>query len=149
MHYGAMVGDHTTASMVVSLEKERIVVWTTGTSTPCVSLFKPWLFGAEHVLPVIAPEDPNGEAYWRAAEQFRRGLLGKKLPEEFYTQRDEIQQRWISKAQQLTEAEFPAFSKTCVEEELAFYEKWENAPLENARCAFGFAGRWAKKNRNF
>ena len=47
MHYGGPVGDHTTASMVVSLERDRITAFLTGGSTPCLSLFKPVLFGGE------------------------------------------------------------------------------------------------------
>ena len=148
MHYGAMVGDHTTASMVVSLEESRMVVWSTGTSTPCVSLFKPWLYGTETILPVVCPGDPERDAYWRKAERFRRNLLGKKLPEAFYTQRDEIQNRWFARAEQLSDAAFPAFSKACLEEELAFYKKWASAPLDQVPCAFGFGKRWEKKNKS-
>ena len=147
MHYGAAVGDHTTASMVVSLEEGRTVVWATGCSTPCVSLFKPWLFGTETALPVVGCGDDRGEAYWRKAEIFRRSLLGRCLPQEFYTQRDEIQNRWIEQAGQLTESEFPAFSEACLEEELAFYEKWATLELTKIPCAFGFASRWEKKTR--
>ena len=146
MHYGGMVGDHTTASMVVSLEERRMVVWSTGCSTPCVSLFKPWLFGTEAVLPIA--EGRAEEAYWLAAEKFRRNLLGKKLPDDFYTQRDEIQNRWIAQAENLSDEAFPAFSKACLEEEKAFYEKWASIPLEDAPCATGFAKRWEEKNKN-
>jgi hypothetical protein len=146
MHYGAMVGDHTTASMVVSLEENRIVVWSTGCSTPCVSLFKPWIFGTEAILPVMAGQAED--AYWRKAEKFRRSLLGKKLPDDFYTQRDEIQNRWIAQAEKLPDDAFPSFSKACLEEEKAFYEKWADIPLEDAACAPGFAKRWESKNQN-
>ena len=146
MHYGAAVGDHTTASMVVSLEENRMLVWTTGCSTPCVSLFKPWLFGTEAVLPIA--EGRAEEAYWLSAEKFRRNLLGKKLPETFYAQRDEIQNRWIAQVEKMSSDGFPAFSKACLEEEKAFYEKWANISLEDAACAPGFVNRWEKKNQN-
>ena len=146
MHYGAMVGDHTTASMVVSLEGSRMVVWSTGCSTPCVSLFKPWLFGTEAVLPI--GEGRAEKSYWRSAEKFRRSLLCKKLPEDFYAQRDAIQNRWIAQAETLNDDAFPAFSAACLEEEKAFYEKWASIPLEDAACAPGFAKRWEAKNQN-
>ena len=142
-----MVGDHTTASMVVSLEPERTVVWTTGTSLPCVSLFKPWLFRGEAVLPVIYPENKQSETYWLEAEKFRRSLLGKRLPKEFYTQRDEIQQRWLQQAAQTAHDDFPAFSRACLEEEAAFYHKWSNCVLSPVSCGAGFRKRWAKKNQ--
>ena len=149
MHYGGMVGDHTTASMVVLLDKDRTVVWSTGCSAPCVSLFKPWRFGTETVLPVVHAGGQGGEAYWQEAEKFRRNLLGKKLPAEYYVQRDEIQNRWIARAEQLSDEEFPAFSKECLAEERDFFEKWGNIKLETISCVPGFGQRWEKKNQLF
>ena len=148
MHYGAMVGDHTTASMVVSLEPERTVIWTTGSCAPCVSLFKPWLFfGCKAVLPATYPDDKCGESYWLEAEKFRRNLLGKRLPKEFYAQRDEIQQRWLQQAAQTAHDDFPAFSRACLEEEDAFYRKWSSCVLSPVSCGAGFRKRWTKKNQ--
>ena len=147
MHYGAMVGDHTTASMVVSLEAERTVVWTTGCSVPCVSLFKPWLFGTDAVLPVVDANNKAGEQYWLVAERFRRSLLGKKLPREFYAQRDAIQQRWLEEAQRTENADFPAFSRACLAEEAGFYRKWNAEVLSPAPCTAAFRKRWTKKNQ--
>ena len=146
MHYGGLVGDHTTASMVVSLEKDRTVVWSTGCSLPCVSLFKPWLFGTEQILPVTAPEDPEGLAYWQAAEDFRRSLLGKELPREYYVQRDALQQQWIRQAEEISPEAFPAFSAACLREETQFYNTWKEYTLPAVSCAPGFLGRWGKKN---
>ena len=146
MHYGGLVGDHTTASMVVSLEESRTVVWSTGSSLPCVSLFKPWLFGAEAVLPVVANASQAGEAYWLEAEAFRRSLLGKKLPDAYHIEKDAIQNRWISLAETMSAADFPAFSRACLEEERAFFEKWKGYAFESCTCTPGFSGRWAKKN---
>ena len=147
MHYGGLVGDHTTASMVVSLEGNRTVVWSTGSTTPCVSLFKPWLFGTEEILPVVCPRDKEGERYWLEAEKFRRSLLGKKLPAEYYTQRSEIQQSWIDRAREIADSEFPAFSRACLAEEHGFYEQWKTYSFENATSAPGFLKRWEKKNK--
>ena len=147
MHYGGMVGDHTTASMVVSLEAERTVVWTTGSSLPCVSLFKPWLFGTDSVLPVVTAGDKSGEQYWLEAERFRRSLLGKKLPREFCTQRDEIQQRWIAAASRTAGTDFPAFSRACLAEEADFYRKWSAEVLSPAPCTAAFRKRWTKKSQ--
>ncbi|MBR4953324.1 MAG: hypothetical protein IKZ30_02280, partial [Oscillospiraceae bacterium] len=147
MHYGGMVGDHTTASMVVTLAQNKTVVWSSGCSTPCVSLFKPWLFGTQEVLPVVVPEDKAGEEYWFAAERFRRSLLGKKVPQEFYAERDEIQARWISQAENVAADEFAAFSRECLEEEKRFYEKWSSCDFEKCSCAPGFIGRWNKKSK--
>lgn len=147
MHYGGLVGDHTTSSMVVSLENDRTVLWSTGSSLPCVSLFKPWLFGTEEVLPVIPQGSKDGEAYWLAAEKFRRNLLGKKLPEAYYREKEAIQQRWITLADSMSEADFPAFSRACLAEEREFFQKWSGYAFESCGCAPGFSRRWEKKSK--
>lgn len=147
MHYGGIVGDHTTASIAVSLEENRIVVWSTGCSVPCVSLFKPWVFGSEPVLPVTLPDSPDGEKYWMDAELFRRGLIGKVVPTEFYEERNAIEQKWTEQFSEVTEENYSAFSRSCLEEEQAFFEKWKSYSYKKARCAAGFKGRWKKKTR--
>ena len=147
MHYGGLVGDHTTSSMVVSLENNRTVVWSTGSSLPCVSLFKPWLFGTVEILPITAEGSKAGEAYWLEAEKFRRSLLGKQLPAAYYAERDAIQNRWITQAEEIHGDEFTAFSRACLEEEQAFFHNWANYPFDKAACAPGFSGRWEKKNK--
>lgn len=146
MHFGGLVGDHTTASMVVSLEENRTVVWSTGSSCPCVSLFKPWIFGTEAVLPVADTGDGAGEAYWLEAERFRRKLLGKKLPAAFYAERSGIQQRWNEEAARIPTGKFADFSRRCLEEEREFFQKWSAAELEACSCGSGFRKRWNQKN---
>lgn len=147
MHYGGLVGDHTTSSMVVSLEKDRTVVWSTGSSVPCVSLFKPWLLGTEEILPITSAGNPASEKYWLEAERFRRQLLGKKLPEVFYEEKDGIQSRWTALAEQTSNGDFSAFSRMCLEEETAFYEKWKRYEFAQCPCFLGFCSRWNSKNR--
>ena len=147
MHYGGLVGDHTTSSMVVSLENDRTVVWSTGSSLPCVSLFKPWLFGTEEVLPIIPEGSKAGEAYWLEAEKFRRSLLGKQLPAAYYIERDAIQNHWIAQAEEIPNDQFTAFSRACLEKERAFFEKWSRYDFKTAACAPGFSSRWEKKNK--
>ena len=146
MHFGGAVGDHSTASMVVSLEADRTVVWATGSSTPCVSLYKPWLFGSVPVLPVSEPGDPAGERYWLEAERFRRTLLGKRLPAEFYVQRNALESDWLERSALLSGEEFPAFSRRCMEEEAEFYRAWNGRALEQVRSSAAFRRRWEKKN---
>lgn len=147
MHYGGLVGDHTTSSMVVSLSGDRPLIFSTGCSVPCVSLFKPWLFGADPVLPVTEPNQESGSLYWMEAEAFRRSLLGKILPNEFYQQRDALEHQWISSAYKTDHASFSDFSRQCLEEEKTFYTYWKKQPLSSIPTGIGFKQRWEKKNR--
>lgn len=142
MHFGGLVGDHTTASMVVDLQKEASLVWTTGSSCPCVSLFKPWIFGQAETPAML-----QGTKYWYEQETFHRALLGKVVPAEFYTERDEIQARWLKDMDaSLSLAEGAAFTARCFEEEAAFLDKWSKVTLDKAKASSAFLGRWEKKN---
>ena len=138
MHYGGMVGDHTTSSMIVALEPERILVWATGSSTPCISLFKPWVFGNKPMAPIFAAEDSDAKSYWMERELFHRSLLGKRLPDAYYQERDALEQRWLS----LSAASYGQ----CAAEETAFYEKWKNYAFEKTMTSKAFVKRWEKKN---
>ena len=146
MHFGGMVGDHTTASMIVELAPDKTVVWATGSSLPCVSLFKPWLFGAEPVAPVYASGDPAAKAAWLREEVFRRSLVGKQIPGEFYAQRDDLEGRWLEQAKSVDAAAFPAFSRACLAEERQFFDRWSQYAFPSASAGKAFLSRWEKKN---
>jgi hypothetical protein len=145
MHYGGAVGDHSTASWVVCLEENRILVWVTGSSLPCVSAFKPWVFGTEPVLPVTAAGDESGKAYWLEAEHFRRSVLGKKIPQEYYHQRNKLEAKWLEQTSLISDADFPAFTRACLEEEKAFYAQWQPDTFERAKTSPAFRSRWEQK----
>lgn len=64
------------ASMVSDLGGERAVHWVTGTSAPCLSLFKPVLF--ETGLPpqgAAASDRSDGESLWWRHERLHRAVL--------------------------------------------------------------------------
>ena len=145
MHFGGMVGDHSTSSMVVSLEEDRILVWATGSSLPCVSLFKPWVFGTQPTLPIVMAGDTSGKAYWLQAERFRRSLLGKAVPGEYYAERNALEAKWMAKAENLSAEDFPAFAQSCLEEEKVFYSKWKAYSFETVPTSGAFRKRWATK----
>ena len=149
MHFGGLVGEHTTQSMVADVTKERTVLWLTGSSCPCVSLFKPWLFGGKPVCPVFYENDTGGEYYWRRSESFRRALIGKALPEDYYAQRDELQNEWIAAADECADSDFTELSGRCVEQEREFFAKWGGYDFPDVICPPGFKKRWAEKNKTF
>ncbi len=72
MHQSAL-GDHTTGSMVVDFTKKPSI-WMTGSSTPCLSVFKPVFFGAIEA-PVFAKEEDSLK-YWLDREYLNRAVYG-------------------------------------------------------------------------
>jgi len=149
MHFGGLVGDHTTSSMVADVTKDRTIVWLTGSSCPCVSLFKPWLFSDRPVAPVFKDNDRESENYWRNSEKFRRSLIGKALPSDYFAERDVIQNSWIALAESCDKASFNELSEKCLEEETAFFKKWGAYDFPKIRVSCGFKNRWEKKNEIF
>ena len=148
MHYGGLVGDHTTQSMAVELlEDGKIKIWTTGQSLPCVSIYKPFLFGNEIVAPIFEAGDEAAMEYWMCAERFKRRLLGKKLPVEYYRERDAIERELIELSQHADAKAMEDLSKLAIDKEIAFFDKWKKIDLEKVKVAKVFKMNWEKKNR--
>lgn len=149
MHAGGLVGDHTTQSMVVELKGTSApMVWLTGGSTPCVSLFKPYLFGNKPHAPVFVPSDKQAQAYWLAHERFVRKLIGTSLPQEFYVERDALEQSFaagvainIHSAGAVAE-----LSEYALQQETEFYTKWASKIHPGTQGSRRFHSYWAKKN---
>lgn len=89
MHFGGLVGDHTTGSVVAEISDNYNVVFATLASTPCVSIFKPIL--NEDVPP------QNDEFYWTIREYLSRSFFakgGKKT--EFLKKRNEFENKYLN-----------------------------------------------------
>ena len=146
MHYGGLVGDHTTQSMVVELSEGETRVWVTGTSMPCVSVFKPYGFGNEPTAPVFPAGDPQAKAYWMEAEQFRRRLLGKVLPEEFYAQRNALEATLLSMSRETPADQWGELSLLAANMEREFVSGWMDRDLPAGKTSPIFRANWARKN---
>ena len=145
MHYGGMVGDHSTAGMVIRLDGELPTVFLTGASTPCVSLYKPYRFGNPARLPVVTPGDEAGARYWQKQEQYRRQFIGKIIPPEFYLERDTLEQSWIKDVSSDASAMDELLIRA-IAEEAAFYAKFDPATFAAAPAKRAFVKNWKKKN---
>lgn len=143
MHAGGLVGDHTTSSMVVELG-EDITVWLTGSSTPCLSLFVPWEFGAEPEAPVFpAGRAVEAAGWWRQREEFARAWIGRTPPPEFYARRDELEHSWLALPAG------PQRTRRAREEAAAFFAQWAPAAQQAGprRGAGRFLRYWENKDR--
>ena len=149
MHYGGLVGDHTTNSLVVEWDENgKMTLWTTGRSMPCVSLFKPFSFGST-IPPVFEANDKNAASYWFEAESFNRKLLGHKLPKEYYAERDALESEYINSSRELASSELSELSQLALDKEIAFLDKWKNQAFEPGSCSTLFSKNWQKKNEVF
>ena len=136
MHAGDLFADQTTASMVMELKEDDMRIFVTGSSRPCLSVFKPYRFEAGGI---IFPEGQEGETkYWYRTEERLRRMLGNKIPEEYYEERDELERK-------ISETD----TNNALAMEEAFFQRWDQRVLEDAECALGFRNYWKKKNGVF
>jgi dipeptidase len=139
----------TTGSMVSRLNLQDSLHWLTGTSSPCLSVYKPLRLGGE--LLASGPEASEGfdheSLFWRH-EQLHRATLKDyaKLKALFDDERKAMQARFVSRAES---ADSHAL-QSCWDEHLAVIPSWtERVQDQSARGkgSSSFAGYWEKQNR--
>jgi secernin len=89
----------TTGSMVSRLDAAGSLHWLTGTSSPCLSVFKPFVLGEETISTgVLAGEGFDAESLWWRHEQFHRLTLGDYARRRAMTEieRRELEARFLS-----------------------------------------------------
>lgn len=145
MHAGGLVGDHTTASMVVEL-RDTITVWLTGSSTPCISLFKPWVFGNPTVPPVFSSGNTaEATRYWKEREAFARKSVGQELTAKFYSEKASLESEWLSAADGMPKEQMANLSRQAAEQESDFYYEWMQADLMRPQGKKKYLHYWQKK----
>lgn len=78
MHGGGLVGDHTTGSYVAHLTDKLDTYWLTGSSTPCISIFKPYWFTASSIL-WTENQQEDALKFWMLREELHRLILQNKV----------------------------------------------------------------------
>ncbi|MGN0967374.1 MAG: carcinine hydrolase/isopenicillin-N N-acyltransferase family protein [Candidatus Coprovivens sp.] len=135
MHAGGIVGDHTTSSMVVDLSNDEINVYFTGTSLPCLSLFKHYTFGDKIEYPISTEINTD---YWYKQEKLKRNLLTKAIPLTFYEERNKLENYIINK-------KIPLSESIKLEEKL--YKNLNINKLPNIKRGLYYKWYWNKKNK--
>ena len=149
MHAGGLVGDHTTQSMIVLLDSTSApMVWTTGGSTPCVSVFKPYLFGNPVCAPVFDADDPEAREYWLTHERFVRRFIGTQVPAEYYEQRDRLEADLLTQAavNRHNPAAMAELAQYAWLEEKQLIDQWERDLTPGSLGSGRFRRYWEKKN---
>lgn len=149
MHAGGLVGDHTTQSMIVLLDSTSApMVWTTGGSTPCVSVFKPYLFGNPVCAPVFDADDPEACEYWLTHERFVRRFIGTQVPAEYYEQRDRLEADLLTQAavNRHNPAAMAELAQYAWLEEKQLIDQWERDLTPGSLGSGRFRRYWEKKN---
>lgn len=93
MHGGFIFGDHTTGSYVADLDKELGTYWVTGSSTPCISVFKPLWLTEDETITFKEGEEESAINYWRKREMFHRMVINNQIKDldNYLSERDELE----------------------------------------------------------
>lgn len=150
---------HTTGSLIGRISHGFSTEFVTGSSTPCMAVFKPYWLQAETtqlVLPLYAQRAAKESWIWR--EQMNRSILkGEFSPEaleEYLKKRDALEDRFYAQTDQLhyRRAKTPkltAVAKQSVQDEIdllnELYAKKEEKSA--VRGSIGFRWYWNQKNK--
>lgn len=129
-----------TASMVSEMQPDGTVLhWVTGTSAPCLSIFRPVLMEAG--LPPQGPRPAdhwdNATPWWRHESLHRGALLGDfaAVMAELAPERDALEARFIRHMAEAAPADRAAAAAACWAEAEAWEASWRRRPLPRALVA--------------
>ena len=89
MHAGGL-GDETTGSLAIFYTLKGIEVWSTGSSSPCLSLFKPVLFS--FTFGPLHLDKEEALRYWIQREEVKRCVISHQIEEISFKQKEKVLQ---------------------------------------------------------
>jgi hypothetical protein len=117
--------------MVVDFSDDRMMIWVTGTSSPCLSVFRPIQFSDFQENTII-----SSETEWKSNEEFHRNALfcSENYKHAFHVERDELEAGFVNLiAQNQASPENPSLAavQNCANQRREFLKKWgETAKVE-------------------
>ncbi|MEM4590880.1 MAG: C69 family dipeptidase [Nitrososphaerota archaeon] len=149
MHYGGITRPSQTASSQVSELGENGIHWFTGTSLPCLSIFKPLTFNTS--LPDLGERPTNmynPNNYWWRVELFhRRFQTNYSHISQFSMERDEVQRTVLEAVEEFRSGlDLSKPLKLAFEKERELIDRWD-AMIAPAGLPFLYSVRWRTVNR--
>lgn len=144
----SLLGDHTTGSMVVKYGK-NISIYITGSSTPCISAFKPVIFGK--AIPPVFYEENDSLEYWKKREYLNRAIFSGYINVEIHRDRiKKLEDEFIEGYERLLKENNPIneleeFVKKCAQKEeelISTYDSIINGVISGDKKLIG---QWKKR----
>jgi secernin len=127
--FGPIHISQSTASLVAYLDGDSPIIFATGTSAPCTSIFKPmWIAPSLNPSPVPTAQADSTSLFWTHEKLHRATLLN--YPERlkaYSSERDELENKFTQGALSLTKAsakERADFSAQCFHEAAQAEAEW-------------------------
>lgn len=128
--FGPVRGSQSTGSLVAEIDPQRLGLWSTATSTPCLSPFKPiWLDAG---LPDMGPA-PTGKydpkSYWWQHERLQREVIRdySSRSKKIVAERDQLENGFLGEALKYQNAsinEKALLTRKCFESSAQKIQQW-------------------------
>jgi len=148
--FGPIRLSQTTGSMVVVQDENGCTVWVTGSSAPCLSIFKPMSFNqSENYFGKQPQKSYDEESYWWQQERIHRRIIKdyQNLSREYQNERDELEKSFMDEMTN-TESKLETIESS-FEKAFDFQTKW-NRQLDNMdkknKTNFLYSSFWNKNN---
>jgi len=151
---GGFIGDHTTGSLVAVLRKNKpITMWSTGSSTPCISAFKPVFWNSASAPLFETPE--SGLNYWLKREHVHRAVIaGKADAAKLRDRLRDLESDWLLRESKIIgenspdTAELAELSRIANEQEQAVIDEFYVKDWRDIRSRNRYTRYWDKKNEH-
>lgn len=126
----SLLGDQTTASFLVESDANRMTIWLSGSSSPCLGLYIPVFFG--DVQPPVFTDCFQSLTYWLDREWLHRAIYSNLIDIESYlSRRNELQASFIEKEAYYRQSpinsnQLATFTRECHEKEQALIETYRD-----------------------
>ncbi len=146
MHAGG-IGDHTTGSMAVFYISGKPYVWVTGSSTPCLSVFKPVSF--DKVQAPVFDNENDSVAYFLLREKVNRAIYGGLIDVKVHREKiAKLEHTFIERFNDFLakgDEDYEKLCKDCAAEEQKLYDSYEEAIILDNNKGY-LSSYWQKKN---
>ncbi len=152
MHGGFVVGDHTTGSYVASLSEKLDTYWITGSSTPCISIFKPYWMIDDQI--VFGPhQEKEALDFWLQRERLHRLILENKVPklDDYLQEASQLEHEMLQRVERLDSPSpetLGEIMKEAWQQEQSLVESWVKKNQHNSGAIKGnliFKRYWSKQ----
>lgn len=148
---GGLITSQTTGSFVVRLKNGEVDIWATGSSIPCISVFKPIWFTT--LISGEKSEEP--EAFWKQVEEVHRRILDGSIREidSFIQKRDQLEKElFILASGAISHEERAKVTEYAFNREkslLAELISASSGTQHKRKCGFCYKSYWERQNRLF
>jgi len=95
--FGPIRVSQTTGSLVTKYLNGKLEIWITGSSAPCISLFKPCCIEQDQLMDFVPGLTYEDNSYWWRSEKFHRNLIysDKEGLKSYQQERDELENYFL------------------------------------------------------